>query len=195
MTRPTQRASRRTALTALLGSVLIVATLPASAAQAPRVRFETSLGNIDIELFADAAPRTVENFLDLVDGGFYDGLVFHRVIAGFVIQTGGYDAELEYREPPRTVVNESANGLKNTSGTLAMARLADPDSADSQFFINLDDNAHLDPAPGKPGYTVFGRVVGGMDVVHEIEEVDTGRQRDMVSVPETPIVIRHAARL
>ncbi len=160
-----------------------------------RVRLETTMGDIDIALYDYAAPRTVENFLELVDSGFYDGLIFHRVVAGFVIQAGGYEPDLSYREPPRTVVNESANGLRNRRGTLAMARLADPDSADSQFFINVDDNTHLDMAPGQPGYAVFGEVTGGMDVVTEIELVDAGRQGEFVGLPETPVLIERAFRL
>jgi cyclophilin family peptidyl-prolyl cis-trans isomerase len=162
---------------------------------APQVRLTTSLGAMDLELFPEQAPRTVANFLRLVDDGFYDGLIFHRVVANFVIQAGGYDAAMSYRQPPGTVVNESANGLRNARGTVAMARLADPDSADSQFFINVKDNPHLDATPGQPGYTVFGRVTAGMDVVTEIELVDTGRKAGMVGVPETPVVIERVVRL
>ncbi len=161
----------------------------------PKVRLFTSLGQIDVELFSRQAPQTVANFLRLVDDDFYDGLIFHRVIAGFVIQAGGYQADMSYREPPGTVVNESANGLRNLTGTLAMARLSDPDSADAQFYINVDDNAHLDAAPGEPGYTVFGRVIDGMEVVTEIELSDTGRRAGMAGVPETPIVLERAERL
>jgi cyclophilin family peptidyl-prolyl cis-trans isomerase len=161
----------------------------------PQVRLTTSLGVIDLELLPDRAPQTAANFLRLVDDGFYDGLIFHRVVANFVIQAGGYDAAMNYREPPGTVVNESMNGVRNSRGTVAMARLADPDSADTQFFINVKDNGHLDARPGQPGYTVFGRVVAGMDVVTEIELADTGRRAGMVGVPETPIVIERAERL
>lgn len=179
----------------ILTATLTLTLAGAAAAQdKPQVRLVTSLGHIDVELFAADAPRTVENFLALVDDDFYDGLVFHRVIAGFVIQAGGYDAAMSYREPPGTVVNESANGLRNEPGTLAMARLDDPDSADAQFYINVADNAHLNAGPGTPGYTVFGRVVDGMDVVTEIELSDTGRRAGMYGVPETPIVIERAER-
>lgn len=160
-----------------------------------RVRIETSHGTIDVELFSTEAPRTTENFLTLIDSGFYEGLVFHRVIANFMIQTGGYDAQMNYREPPGTVPNESFNGLRNRTGTLAMARMEDPDSADAQFFINVNDNAHLDAAPGRPGYTVFGRVIAGMDVVHDIELADTGIRAGMAAVPDSPIRILKAARL
>ncbi|TNF91172.1 MAG: peptidylprolyl isomerase A, partial [Gammaproteobacteria bacterium] len=103
----------------------------------PKVVIETSVGSFEVELYPDRAPASVANFLSLVDDGFYDGLIFHRVIANFVVQTGGYDADMGYREPPRTVVNESANGLKNRRGYLAMARLSDPDSADAQFYVNV----------------------------------------------------------
>lgn len=168
---------------------------PEAAADNPKVRVSTSLGTIDLELFPRQAPRTVANFLRLVDEDFYDGLIFHRVVAGFVIQAGGYDADMRYRDPPGTVVNESANGLRNLRGTVAMARLADPDSADAQFYINVDDNAHLDAAPGQPGYTVFGRVIDGMDVVTDIELSDTGRRAGMAGVPETPILVGRVERL
>ncbi len=162
----------------------------------PRVRVVTSLGNIDLELFEDKAPKTVHHFLDLVDHDFYDGLVFHRVIAGFMIQAGGYDADLNHREPPgSTVVNESSNGLANQKGTVAMARLADPDSANAQFFINVADNEHLNAKPGQPGYTVFGKVVDGMDVVTEIELSETTRKAGMDDVPINPVVIQDVKRL
>jgi peptidyl-prolyl cis-trans isomerase A (cyclophilin A) len=167
----------------------------AGADAAPRVRLTTSAGVIDVELDPVRAPQSVANFLDLVDSGFYEGLTFHRVVANFVIQTGGYDSELKYREPPRKVPNEAANGLKNLKGTLAMARLEDPDSADAQFFINVNDNAHLDRAPGQPGYTVFGKVVAGMDVVVDIELVETHIAGGMAGVPVKPVVIQKAERI
>jgi peptidyl-prolyl cis-trans isomerase A (cyclophilin A) len=166
-----------------------------TAADRPIVRLETSLGNIDIELFPDKSPKTVENFLTLVDGGFYDGLIFHRVVAGFVIQAGGYDERLAYRPPPGTVVNESANRLENAQYTVAMARLSDPDSADTQFYINLKDNDHLDWQPGRAGYTVFGQVVAGTNVVAAIELVDTHVEQGMAAVPEQDVIITRATRL
>lgn len=180
---------------------LIFVTLSALCGQAaadekalPTVIVETSVGSFEVELYPDRAPASVANFLSLVDDGFYDGLIFHRVIANFVIQTGGYTADMSYREPPRTVVNESANGLKNQRGYLAMARLSDPDSADAQFYINVRDNSHLDAEPGSPGYTVFGKVISGWEVVVEIELSDTVVRAGMVGVPEAPIIIRKAAR-
>ena len=123
-------------------------------------------------------------FLALVEEGFYVGLVFHRVIPNFMIQAGGYDAELNYRPRDGQVDNESFNGLRNKRYTVAMARLSDPDSADTQFFINVRDNPHLDAQPGEPGYTVFGRVVSGMDVIETIELTDTHLRMGMAAVPE-----------
>jgi cyclophilin family peptidyl-prolyl cis-trans isomerase len=184
-----------------LGAAVLLTTFAWSAGHVqaaddnPRVRLVTSLGPIEVELFQQQAPQTVENFLRLVDQDFYDGLIFHRVIAGFMIQTGGYDAGMNHREPPGSVANESANGLKNATGTLAMARLTDPDSADTQFYINVDDNAHLDARPGQPGYTVFGRVVDGMETVTEIELAETTRKAGMPDVPKVPIVLEDVERL
>lgn len=159
------------------------------------VRLETTMGIVDIELYPDKAPESVANFLDLVDNQFYDGLVFHRVVANFVIQAGGYDDRLSYRAPPRTVANESSNGLSNKQYSVAMARLSDPDSADTQFFINVKHNPHLDGQRGKPGYTVFGQVIAGMDVVTAIELVDTHVETGMAGVPEEDVIITSAKRL
>jgi cyclophilin family peptidyl-prolyl cis-trans isomerase len=182
-------------LLCLMLAVTGLASAAADAADATnRVRLTTSAGIIDLELDAARAPQTVANFLDLVDAGFYDGLIFHRVVANFVVQAGGYDASMQLREPPRRVPNESRNGLSNARGTIAMARLGDPDSAEAQFFINVNDNRHLDARPGAPGYTVFGQVVAGMEVVTEIELTDTGIDAGMAGVPTTPIVIRKATR-
>ena len=157
----------------------------------PQVAIHTSMGTLTIELWPHKAPHTVRNFLELVDGGFYAGTVFHRVIAGFVIQAGGYDAAMQLREPPRKVVNESFNGERNLRWTVAMARHGDPDSADSQFFVNLADSPHLDARPGQPGYTVFGVLTAGRDVAEEIEFAETGQD----AVPTTPITILSAERL
>ena len=179
----------------VLLACLLCSCLNVAAAEPPMVRLETSAGDIDIALYPDEAPQSVANFLDLVDNSFYDGLVFHRVLANFVIQAGGYDAQLNYREPPRQVPNESKNGLANRRGTVAMARLADPHSADAQFYINVNDNTHLDPQGDGFGYTVFGKVVAGMETVVDIELVDTEEQNGMVGVPATPVVIHRARRL
>ncbi len=166
-----------------------------AAADNPRVQMVTDYGTIEIELMPKLSPKTVANFLELVDNEFYDGLVFHRVIANFMIQGGGYTPDLTYKPGPGTVVNESMNGVKNTRGTVAMARLNDPDSADTQFFINVKDNTHLDASGGKPGYTVFGRVVDGMDVVDKIELVNTHLSRGMAAVPEEPVIIIEVKRV
>ena len=163
-------------------------------ASQPHVVIETSLGTMVATLDEKRAPKTVANFLELVDVGFYDGLIFHRVIAGFVIQTGGYDVEMQRRESSREIPNESFNGLKNLKGALSMARLADPDSASSQFFINLNANTHLDALPGKPGYTVFGHLVTGTDVAEAIEFAETGIRQGMAGVPLEPIVIHSVRR-
>lgn len=187
-------------LRALFRSSLSLATLLALLAgpvfaDNATVRLTTTAGPIEIVLYADQAPKTVANFLQLVDEGFYNGLIFHRVVAGFVIQAGGYDANMVYRESPRTVVNESKVGLANRKGTLAMARLEDPDSADTQFFINVEDNPNLNAKPGIPGYTVFGEVVSGMDVVVQIELTPVATRDGMQGVPVTPIVIEKAERI
>lgn len=160
-----------------------------------QVLLSTTMGDIVLDLYPDQAPETVQNFLRLVDSGFYNDLVFHRVIAGFMIQTGGYDARLTHREAPRLVKNESDNALKNFRGSIAMARKNDPDSAGSQFFINVRSNPNLDASPGRPGYTVFGRVVSGMDVVGQIEIVPTQNRNGMANVPVQPVVIKRAKRL
>ena len=188
--------SRRTWFRSSLvfAGLLILLTRPAFADNAS-VRFTTSVGVIDVVLYADQAPKTVENFLQLVDEGFYNGLIFHRVVAGFVIQAGGFDAKMVSRESPRTVVNESKVGLGNRKGTLAMARTDDPDSADSQFFINVEDNLNLNAKPGIPGYAVFGEVVSGMDVVVQIELTPVATVAGMQGVPVEPIVIEKAERI
>lgn len=166
-----------------------------TAADRRRARVETTLGSFDIELFPERAPITVEHIRGLIDGGFFNGLLFHRVMAGFVVQAGGYDRNMQLREAPATVVNESDNGLSNTKGTLAMARLQDPDSADTQWFINVVDNQRLDARPNRPGYTVFGQVIAGWDTVVDIELVNTVSRKGMAGVPETPIEIQRIAWL
>lgn len=161
----------------------------------PKVKIETTKGTIIVEVFTDKAPLSATNFLKLVDEGFYNGLIFHRVVANFVVQTGGYNAELNYKTPPATVPNESSNGLENTRGTIAMARQTDPDSADAQFFINMRDNPHLNPVGDRPGYSVFGQVLAGMDAAERIELSDTNIQAGMAGVPEHPIEIIAVSRL
>ena len=166
-----------------------------AAADNPQVALVTNVGEIQIELLPKFSPKHVSNFLALIDENFYVGLVFHRVIPHFMIQACGYTENLTYRPTNRSVANESLNGLKNRKYTVAMARLDHPDSGDSQFFINVGNNTHLDATPDGPGYTVFGRVVSGRDVIETIELVDTGISNGMVAVPETPIVILATRRL
>jgi peptidyl-prolyl cis-trans isomerase B (cyclophilin B) len=159
----------------------------------PRVLLETSMGNILIGFYPDQAPLSVENFMTYVEAGHYDGLVFHRVIPDFMIQAGGHEADLTMRTGERDQIrNESDNGLKNTRGTIAMARTADPHSASAQFFINLTDNAFLDygaQGPNQWGYAVFGTVLEGMDTVDAIAAVRTGNAGGMQNVPTEPVTI------
>ena len=156
------------------------------------VKMITDKGEIVIELNAAAAPKTVENFLAYVKAGFYDGTIFHRVIKGFMIQGGGFDADMNRRPTRPPIVNEADNGLSNRVGTIAMARLPDPHSASAQFFINVNDNDGLDHREKTFdgwGYCVFGKVVSGMPVVRAIENVDTTSRSRMQNVPLTPVVI------
>ena len=159
------------------------------------VEIVTGLGTMTVELWPSKAPATVQNFLERVDESFYDGLIFHRVVLDFVIQAGGFDIDMNYREGPQTVVNESTNGLSNTRGTIAMARTSDPDSAAAQFYINMKDNTLLDATPVRPGYTVFGKVTEGMEVADEIELVQTGTAAGMQNVPKEPVVIETIRRV
>lgn len=155
----------------------------------PVVTIKTNMGSIDVELYPDKAPKTVENFLGYVKAGYYDGTVFHRVIAGFMIQGGGFDKAMEKKATRPPVVNEGGNGLKNDIGTIAMARTSDPDSATSQFYINVANNAALNRTEGSAGYCVFGKVTSGLDVVKKIEVVKTSVQNGMKDVPVTQVVI------
>lgn len=159
----------------------------------PTVIIHTSKGDIKLELYEDQAPISVKNFLDYARKGHYDGTIFHRVIPGFMIQGGGFDAELEQKPTDAPIKNEADNGLSNQRGTIAMARTNDPDSATSQFYINVVDNASLDHR-GKQsgrtwGYAVFGRVIEGMDVVDEIRFVETEARGPHQDVPVEPVVI------
>ena len=209
---------------ALSGLLAVLPGASVLAAAAPKVRITTSMGVIEAELLADKAPRTVANFLQYVKDRHYDGTVFHRVIANFMIQGGGYDARYQQKPTRNPIEHEGrtalAAGLKNTTGTLAMARTGDPHSATAQFFINVVDNAFLDPVPipeGDPvkrfeyqgrvyenlprsqllnapqlyGYTVFGKVTSGMDVVQKIRQTPTGAGGPFpTDVPTTPIIIQ-----
>lgn len=192
---------------ALVGTLLAFSALIASLASAddanPKVLMKTTDGDITIELFADKSPITVENFLRYVDEGHFDGTIFHRVIPNFMIQGGGFTAELEEKPTHEPIVNESRNKLHNMPGTLAMARTNDPDSAAAQFFINLRSNLRLDWSPGKDGYAVFGEVTDGMQVVEIIALSDTGAAQAMTTrgpsvfqdVPVKPVVILSVSRL
>ena len=180
----------------LLATCILLLSLAAPGAQAgPRVVLETSLGPVTLELDPEAAPKSVRNFINYVEAGFYDETIFHRVIAGFMVQGGGFTTDL-IRKPTREPIgNEAFNGLRNTRGTLAMARTRDPHSATAQFFINLVDNDFLNHTAKTPrgwGYTVFGRVVDGMDVVDTIAAAKTGNVNGMGDVPLDAIVIGSA---
>ncbi|QEM67211.1 peptidyl-prolyl cis-trans isomerase [Geobacter sp. FeAm09] len=160
--------------------------------QNPYVMLETSKGSIKIELFSDKAPITVKNFLSYVREGFYDGLIFHRVIRDFMVQGGGMSENLEQKKPKFAIKNEADNGLSNERGTLAMARTSVVDSATSQFFINVVDNSFLDHRGKQPdlyGYCVFGKVLEGMETVDEIRAVKTGMSRGHSDVPVEPVFI------
>ncbi|HEU4602637.1 MAG TPA: peptidylprolyl isomerase [Steroidobacteraceae bacterium] len=163
----------------ILGLICALALLPishaAQAQQAPRVRVQTNLGAFVIELDPERAPLSVSNFLDYVRSGHYEGTIFHRVIANFVAQGGGYDEKFVEKPTHAAVPNESGNGLSNVRGTVGMARTAEPHSGTSQFYINLADNLSLDPKPSRWGYAVFGRIVEGMNVVDQIGAVATGQ--------------------
>jgi peptidyl-prolyl cis-trans isomerase A (cyclophilin A) len=163
------------------------------AAAATRVLLATSAGDITLQLDPEKAPKTVANFLEYVKSGHYDGTVFHRVMDGFMIQGGGFTAEMVQKPTKAPIPLESRSGLKNERGTVAMARTAVPDSATAQFFINVVDNAGLDyPKPDGNGYAVFGKVVAGMDVVDKIRKVETGSRQGHQNVPVTPVLIRSA---
>ena len=161
----------------------------------PVVELDTSMGAIVIELNEEKAPKTVENFLNYVKSGHYDGTIFHRVIDGFMIQGGGMDANMKEKSTNAPIQNEADNGLKNEVGTIAMARTSDPHSATAQFFINVKDNSFLNFSGKNPqgwGYAVFGKVTEGMDIVNKIKGVPTGKYGFHADVPTTPVVITHA---
>ena len=157
----------------------------------PIVTFELENGDvIKAELYPEIAPNTVNNFISLVNRGFYNALIFHRVIPGFMIQGGGFDKEMKEKPTGAPLINEGKNGLKNLRGTIAMARRADPNSATAQFFINHKDNPSLDyPQPDGAGYAVFGKVTKGIEVVDKIAQVPTGNRGMHQNVPVTPVVI------
>jgi peptidyl-prolyl cis-trans isomerase A (cyclophilin A) len=178
---------------ALVALLLAFAATPARAADTV-VQMDTTLGTVLLALDAKAAPATVANFLAYVDKGFFTGTLFHRVIPGFMVQGGGFDTNMLRKDTLPPIKLETGAGLENKRGTLAMARTNDPNSATSQFFINLVDNAFLNPGPGNPGYAVFGKVMRGMEVVDAIAKVKTETRGGMKDVPATPVVITRMAR-
>lgn len=163
-----------------------------SESEHPKVTIETNKGKVVLELDAEKAPKTVENFLRYVNEGFYDGTIFHRVIPNFMIQGGGFDENMQQKPTHEPIENEANNGLKNNTGTIAMARTSDPHSATAQFFINVKDNDFLNfsaPTMQGWGYCVFGKVIEGMDVVHAIEKVATGNKGGHQDVPVEPVIM------
>ena len=187
--------SRRNSALAL-ASIAAAATIfvaPVHAQNAPRVKLATSMGDIVVELNPAKAPKTVENFLKYVADKHYDGTIFHRVIDGFMVQGGGFTADMVQKPMRPPIPLEAANGLKNDTYTIAMARTNVPDSATAQFFINVKDNAMLNaPQPDGHGYAVFGKVVSGTEVVDKIKGVPTGNKGPFQNVPTTPVVITSA---
>lgn len=185
-------------LVRLLPLLLALGFAPNALAANPKVELKTTLGAIVIELYPENAPKTVENFLQYVKDGFYDGTIFHRVIPGFMAQGGGFTPNLQQKTARPAIRNEAGNGLRNAVGTVAMARTADPHSATAQFFINVAENDFLDfkSADDKGyGYTVFARVTSGMDVVQKMLQVPTSTVGPHQNVPRQPIVIERARLL
>lgn len=179
-----------------LAFALLLTGALSALAEAPRVEFKTTMGSFTLELYPDRAPKTVENFIQYANSGFYNGTIFHRVIDGFMIQGGGFDRDMRQKPTRGPIQNEAGiavkAGLKNDLGTIAMARTSDPHSATAQFFINVKDNPFLDfrgPYPEGFGYAVFGRVVHGMDVVLQIAKVSTTTLGAYQNVPQKPVVI------
>jgi peptidyl-prolyl cis-trans isomerase A (cyclophilin A) len=159
------------------------------------ILFETSLGNFKIEFFEKEAPISVANFKKYIDDGFFDGTIFHRIVPGFVIQGGGFTEDMTQKKNSPPIKNEADNGLKNSRGTLSMARTNDINSATSQFFVNLKDNAFLDHSRGNFGYAVFARVTEGMDVVDKIAAVETGRRKGFDDVPVEAVIMKSVHKI
>jgi len=154
------------------------------------IRFETTLGDFTIEFYEKEAPESVANFKRYINDGFFDGTIFHRIVPGFVIQGGGFTEDMSQKRTKPPVKNEADNGLKNSRGTLSMARTSDINSATSQFFVNLKDNDFLDNSRGNFGYAVFARVSQGMDVIDKIAAVETGRKRGFDDVPVEAVIMK-----
>ncbi|MEW5757090.1 MAG: peptidylprolyl isomerase [Pseudomonadota bacterium] len=189
----------RTTILALTLGLAGALTAGAALADNPKVKLETNMGSITIELYPDKAPKTVQNFLDYANSGFYEGTIFHRVINGFMIQGGGFTQDYAQKQTKAPVQNEADNGLTNDRGTVAMARTNDPHSATAQFFINVVDNGFLNHSGKTPrgwGYAVFGKVTEGMDVVDQIKAVKTGARGPFSQdAPLSPVVIKKATVL
>lgn len=185
---------RKLSFWTVLSSLIFVWGAQGQDSKNPKVVLETNLGNITLELAADKAPVTVKNFIQYVEEKHYDGTVFHRVIDGFMIQGGGMTSAMKEKRTRNPIVNESFNGLSNATGTIAMARTSNPNSATAQFFINVQNNDRLDKAncPDGYGYCVFGKVVEGMDVVDKIRKVKTGSKSGHENVPIEEITIKSA---
>lgn len=200
-------ATVRTVLCAGVAAFSVAAASPAGASSvnsqqgnsmnsSPRVNLQTNLGDVVIELNAEKAPKTVENFLTYVREGFYDGTIFHRIINNFMVQGGGFDAAMKQKQTHAPIENEANNGLKNDRYTLAMARTADPHSATAQFFVNVADNDFLNftsPTPNGWGYAVFGKVVEGTEVIDKMKAVKTGNRGFHQDVPVDNVVIEKAS--
>jgi cyclophilin family peptidyl-prolyl cis-trans isomerase len=184
---------RRLSASVAAVAALWIGACAAALAANPVVEMTTNLGTVRMEVFADKAPKSAANFLQYVKDRFYDGTIFHRVIPGFMIQGGGFTPDMEQKKTREPIDNEARNGLKNTVGTLAMARTSDPHSATAQFFINVADNDFLNftaPTQQGYGYAVFGRVTQGMDVVNKIVAVPTSNRGPHEKVPVKPVVIQ-----
>jgi len=193
--------SRRIVLAGLVAAATAMSPLaalaqgasPAAAQKAERVQFVTTAGKFTLEVYPDAAPKTVANFMEYVKSGFYNGTIFHRVINGFMVQGGGFDRDMKEKPTRPPIPLESQNGLKNKAGTVAMARTPNPNSATAQFFVNVVDNPNLDyPQPDGNGYAVFGKVVEGMDTIDKIKSAPTTAYGAMRNVPAAPVVIESA---
>jgi cyclophilin family peptidyl-prolyl cis-trans isomerase len=182
----------------LASAAILLVAKNSSAEEAQKVKFATTAGDFVVEVYPDKAPKTVENFLQYVREKHYDGTIFHRVIDNFMIQGGGFDSKFSQKKTRLPVVHEGREALakggpRNTVGTLAMARTNDPQSATAQFFINVNDNSSLDPNAQQPGYTVFGKVVSGMDIIQKVKSTPTGPGGPFPSdVPKTAILINSA---
>jgi len=191
-------------MTYLFRSILLLISLscafqaqaetPAAPTTKPQVEMHTTMGTLVITLLPEKAPKTVANFLEYVDAGFYDNTIFHRVIPGFVIQGGGFMKHMRSKKTNAPIVNESNNGLANRRGTLSMARLPDPNSATSQFFINLENNVSLNASFNKPGYAVFAEITDGLPIIDMISRVRTATVKQYQNVPREPVMILSVQR-